>query len=92
MSPGLIGHHLYQHYKRLYVEVIGMYCAFQVAGSLKFWRFFPRPCSGSGSTPSSRGGAGSGAGFRLDPAACAVGFGEFWPQSSSLVLGLLGWI
>ena len=45
-----------------------------------------------GSPPSSRGGAGSGAGFRLDPAACAVGFGRFWLRGSSPVLGMFGWI
>ena len=45
-----------------------------------------------GSPPLPWGGAGSGAGYRLDPAACAVGFGGFWPRGSFPVLGMLGCI
>ena len=63
-----------------------------MAGSLSFRRFAPRPRSGSGLPPSSWCGVGSGAGVRLDLAACAVGFGGFWPLGSSPVLGLFGWI
>ena len=69
-----------------------MYCAFRVAGSLSFRRFVPRPRSGSGLLPSSRGGAGSGAGVSFYLAACAAGFDGFWPLGSSPVLGLFGWI
>ena len=36
-----------------------------MAGLLSFRRFVPRPRSGSGLPPSSRGGAGIGAGVRL---------------------------
>ena len=69
-----------------------MYCAFRVTGSLSFRRFGPCPLSGSALLTLSRGGAGSGAGVRFDLAACAVGFGGFWPLGSSPVLGLFGWI